>query len=223
MIRTATTYAQYGIDRCAVSGVRLRRLAAAGHPAVHRIARISLKYRTSGKSALRLSEVGFGTGDNAGVVVHGSSQEQLGIVQRALELGVNLFDTSAAYGRGAAEVNLGRMLQDLGARDALVMTKAFIPPSDVGRIAEKGTESLEDSLSRLRRSHVDVLLLHNPVRRNPDPAGDNPLITNPQVSTVLGGFSEVAQLEEAASASDAGPLSPADAAAVAAVHARGFS
>jgi len=133
-----------------------------------------MRYRQVGKDGLRLSEIAFGTGDNAGTMVHGSSAEQLELVEYALEQGINLFDTSAAYGKGAAEVNLGRVLADLGARDVHVTTKAFIPPSDFGRIGEKVTESLEDSLFRLRRDHVDILLLHNPIRAAPNP--ENPLI-----------------------------------------------
>jgi aryl-alcohol dehydrogenase-like predicted oxidoreductase len=116
-------------------------------------------------------------------MVHGSSADQIAIVEKALSLGVNVFDTSAAYGKGAAEVNLGRVLKDIGAREAIVMTKALVPPSDLTRIAEKVAESLDDSLIRLRRSHVDVLLLHNPVRVRPNP--DNPLITALSASDVL--------------------------------------
>jgi aryl-alcohol dehydrogenase-like predicted oxidoreductase len=142
-----------------------------------------VRYRSFGKLPLRVSEVSFGTGDNAGVMVHGTSKEQIAIIESALSLGVNLFDTSAAYGKGAAEVNLGRVLKDIGAHDALVMTKAFIPPGDIGRIGERVGESIDDSLFRLRRSHVDVLLLHNPIRSQPNP--DNPLITALTTEQVL--------------------------------------
>ena len=133
-----------------------------------------MRYRKVGKDPIEVSEISFGTGDNAGAMVHGSSNEQLALVGYALEQGINLFDTSAAYGRGAAEVNLGRVLADLGARDVYVATKAFIPPNDFVRIGEKVTESLDDSLFRLRRDCVDILLLHNPIRSKPNP--ENPLI-----------------------------------------------
>lgn len=133
-----------------------------------------MRYRTIGKDPLTLSEIAFGTGDNAGTMVHGSSKQQIDLVAHALEQGINLFDTSAAYGKGAAEVNLGRVLADLGAKDAHVTTKAFIPQHDFSRIGEKITESLNDSLFRLRRDCVDILLLHNPIRSKPNP--ENPLI-----------------------------------------------
>lgn len=134
-----------------------------------------MRYRKIGKDPLNVSEIAFGTGDNAGTMVHGSSKEQIALVEHALESGINLFDTSAAYGKGAAEVNIGRVLADLGAKDAYITTKAFIPPNDFSRIGEKVTESLEDSLFRLRRDCVDILLLHNPIRSQRNP--ENPLIT----------------------------------------------
>lgn len=133
-----------------------------------------MRYRSIGKDPLHLSEIAFGTGDNAGTMIHGSSRDQIALVEHALQKGINLFDTSAAYGRGAAEVNIGRVLADLGARDAHVTTKAFISPRDFNRIGEKVTESLEDSLFRLRRDSVDLLLLHNPIRHAINP--ENPLI-----------------------------------------------
>jgi aryl-alcohol dehydrogenase-like predicted oxidoreductase len=133
-----------------------------------------VRYRKIAKDSIEISELSFGTGDNAGAMIHGSSRQQIELVAYALEKGINFFDTSAAYGRGAAEVNLGRVLADLGARNAMVSTKAFIPPTAFTRIGEKVTESLEDSLFRLRRDCVDVLLLHNPIRARPNP--ENPLI-----------------------------------------------
>lgn len=133
-----------------------------------------MRYRSVGKDPIAVSEISFGTGDNAGAMVHGSSAEQLALVEHAIAAGINLFDTSAAYGRGAAEVNLGRVLVDLGAREVHVATKAFIPPGDFSRIGARVTESLEDSLFRLRRECVDILLLHNPIRARPNP--ENPLI-----------------------------------------------
>jgi aryl-alcohol dehydrogenase-like predicted oxidoreductase len=135
-----------------------------------------MRYRTLGKWPMTISEIAFGTGDNAGVMVHGSSKQQLDLIGKALALGINLFDTSAAYGRGAAEVNLGRVLSDLDAKDALVSTKAIILPHERNRIGEKIRDSVEDSLFRLRRDRVDVLLLHNPMRARPNP--QNPLITS---------------------------------------------
>ncbi|HXZ21376.1 MAG TPA: aldo/keto reductase [Pseudolabrys sp.] len=58
---------------------------------------------------LRLSEIGFGCGGNAGLMVRGSHDEQQRVIERALELGIDHFDTAPDYGDGAAERNLGRI------------------------------------------------------------------------------------------------------------------
>ena len=127
-----------------------------------------MQYRTVGTSALKVSEIALGTGDNAGAMVYGSAKEQLALVAAALEAGVNLFDTSPDYGKGLGEANLGRTLKELGARDALIVTKVEIMPEDLGRIGARVLESVNDSLLRLQRDHVDVVMLHNPVREARD-------------------------------------------------------
>ncbi|HXP92787.1 MAG TPA: aldo/keto reductase [Candidatus Binatia bacterium] len=122
-----------------------------------------MKYRPLGKTRLQLSEISFGTGDNAGLMVLGSPEEQRGAVARALELGINYFDTSPDYGKGAAETNLGRILRELRA-DAVVSTKVEIMPDTIEDIERAITQSLDGSLRRLQRDYVDVLMIHNPPR-----------------------------------------------------------
>jgi aryl-alcohol dehydrogenase-like predicted oxidoreductase len=122
-----------------------------------------MKYRALGKTRLQISEISFGTGDNAGLMVLGSPQEQRKAVARALELGINYFDTSPDYGKGAAETNLGKILAELRA-DVLVSTKVEIMPETIDDIEGAIARSLEGSLRRLRRDYVDFLLIHNPPR-----------------------------------------------------------
>ena len=78
-----------------------------------------MKYRPLGSSGLELSEIAFGTGDNAGGIVYGAARHQHAMVARALELGINTFDCSPDYGKGLGEANLGRVLKELrrSARD----------------------------------------------------------------------------------------------------------
>lgn len=127
-----------------------------------------MKYRRLGRSGLELSEVAFGTGDNAGGIVYGTPAHQRALVERALELGVTTFDCSPDYGKGLGEANLGRVLKELGA-DPIVITKVEIMPEDFGRMGERVRESLRDSLLRLGRDHVDVFMLHNPIRHTREP------------------------------------------------------
>jgi L-galactose dehydrogenase/L-glyceraldehyde 3-phosphate reductase len=96
-------------------------------------------------------------------MVRGDHADQEGTVARALAAGVNYFDTAVQYGDGESEKNLGRILQTLKPANAVVGTKVRIPPDAYGRIADTVTTSLEQSLARLRRDHVDIFHLHNPI------------------------------------------------------------
>lgn len=132
-----------------------------------------MQYRKIGTSGVAMSAVAFGTGDTAGVLVQGEPHEQRAVVAKALESGITTFDTSPDYGKGLAEVNLGRVLKDVGAPEVEVMTKVEIMPEHLDihldNIAGRVVESVEDSLTRMRRDHVDMVVLHNPCRtqRNP--------------------------------------------------------
>ena len=126
-----------------------------------------LERRPIGRSGIQASVLGFGTGDNAGLMVLASQAEQHRAVQEAIDAGVNYFETSPDYGRGLAEQNLGRAL---GARrqDVLITTKVEFMPADRHRLAQKVVESIDDSLRRLRTDYVDILMIHNPPCRNND-------------------------------------------------------
>jgi L-glyceraldehyde 3-phosphate reductase len=127
-----------------------------------------MKFRPLGNTGFQVSEIAFGSGDNAGLMVKGSPQEQTAAVKRALELGVNYFDTAPAYGKGVAETNLGRILNELRS-DAWIATKVEVMANDLDDIEAKIGRSLERSLARLGRKSVEVLMIHNPPRlaRNP--------------------------------------------------------
>jgi aryl-alcohol dehydrogenase-like predicted oxidoreductase len=121
---------------------------------------------------LEVPEIALGTGDTAGGLVYGTPRQQLELVEHALRLGVNLFDCSPDYGKGLGEANLGRVLKEIGATDAKIITKLEIMPEDfsTGRVGDKIKQSVNDSLLRLQRHDVDVIMLHNPVRLIRDPS-----------------------------------------------------
>ena len=64
-----------------------------------------MKYRPMGNTGMMVSEIAFGTGDNAGVLIRGSEEEQRRCFERALEAGINYWDTSPDYGD---HVEIGR-------------------------------------------------------------------------------------------------------------------
>ncbi|HJU16422.1 MAG TPA: aldo/keto reductase [Stellaceae bacterium] len=119
-----------------------------------------MEKRVFGKSGLHLSVLGFGCGAVGGLMVKGDPADQERAVARALELGINYFDTAAMYGNGLSERNLGRVLKTLKP-DVVVGTKTRIPDAERGRIGAAVAASLEASLGRLQRDHVDLFQLHN--------------------------------------------------------------
>ena len=121
-----------------------------------------MNYRRLGRTGLRVSEIGFGCGSVGGLLVRGDAPEQTRAVSRAIQLGINYFDTAPSYGDGNSETNLGRVLRELQA-DVFVGSKVRLSSSDLGDVAGAVRRSLINSLSRLQRDYVDLLQLHNAV------------------------------------------------------------
>jgi L-glyceraldehyde 3-phosphate reductase len=128
-----------------------------------------MRYRRIGRSDVEVSEVGFGCGDTAGIMIRAEPAEQRRAVARAVELGVTYFDTGPSYGKGASEANLGRVLKELGVRP-LIATKVDVMPHQLDDLAAAIVRNTERSLARLGVDYVDVLQVHNAptnVRRPP--------------------------------------------------------
>src|SRR5262249_22952662 len=79
-------------------------------------------------------------------------------------LGINFFDTAPSYGDGVSEEHLGQALETLRPQ-CIVATKVRLGPGGLADPATAVARSLETSLRRLRRDRVDLLQLHDPVRR----------------------------------------------------------
>ena len=119
-----------------------------------------MEQRILGRTGLTISALGFGCGNVGGLMVRGTPAERERAVARAVELGINYFDTAPLYGDGESELNLGKVLKALRP-DVVVGTKFRIAPDDRGRIGAAVAESLEASLRRLQAERVDLLQLHN--------------------------------------------------------------
>ncbi len=122
-----------------------------------------MEMRVFGRSGMQVSLLGFGCGGVGGLMVRGAPADQDKAVARALEVGVNYFDTAVQYGNGQSETNLGRVLRTLQPANAIVGTKVRLPAADFSRIRSAVAESLEASLWRLRRERVDIFHLHNAI------------------------------------------------------------
>ena len=121
-----------------------------------------MDYRPLGSTGLNVSEIGFGCGNVGGLMIRGEHSDQVKAVARAMELGINYFDTASSYGDGQSETNLGRVLRELSA-DVYVGTKFRVTTHEPGRIKGNIITSVEESLTRLQREQVDLIQMHNHV------------------------------------------------------------
>lgn len=127
-----------------------------------------MQYVNLGKSDLNVSRLCLG------MMSYGDPQwrdwvldEDAGrpFVKRALELGINFFDTADMYSRGVSEEITGRALKDFARRDQVVIaTKVFYPMGDrpeQGGLSRKHiTQGVEDSLRRLGTDTIDLYQIH---------------------------------------------------------------
>jgi aryl-alcohol dehydrogenase-like predicted oxidoreductase len=119
-----------------------------------------MERRTLGRTGLEVYPLGFGCGAVGGLMTRGAARDQERAVARALELGINYFDTAPIYGDGESEKNLGRVWKALRP-SAYVGTKVRLAPDERGKIAAAVPAALEASLKRLQMERVDLLQLHN--------------------------------------------------------------
>ncbi|MEM0368758.1 MAG: aldo/keto reductase [Desulfurococcaceae archaeon] len=119
-----------------------------------------MEYTNLGWTDLKISRIGLGTwqfSETWGVVNYESAKA---VIAKAIESGINFFDTAMVYGRGLSEEFLGKALKELGVpRDNVVIaTKIpgeFLNPDDVFRAVDK-------SLRRLGVNSIDLLQIHWP-------------------------------------------------------------
>ena len=97
-----------------------------------------MQLRVFGRTGMQLSVLGFGCGAVGGLMVRGDAADQERTIARAIDAGVNYFDTAVLYGDGESERNLGRVLQKLKPANVVVGTKVRLPPGELGRIDDAG-------------------------------------------------------------------------------------
>ena len=92
-------------------------------------------------------------------------------IKRALEHGINFFDTANMYSRGVSEQVVGRALKDFAKRDEVVIaTKVFYPVDDEqgqGLSRQQIMRAIDESLRRLGVDHVDLYQIHRFDDRTP--------------------------------------------------------
>ena len=118
-----------------------------------------MEYTTLGKTGLRVSVAGLGCGgfSQLGLAQGKSESDAIAIVRHALDLGVNLFDTAAAYG---TEEVLGTAIKSVRREEVVICTKAPFSFSNAHSTPEGIVASLDKSLRRLDTDYIDVYQLH---------------------------------------------------------------
>jgi len=121
-----------------------------------------MRYRTFGRTGLQVSELVFGGGWVGGVLIHQDDATKLSTLRRAMEAGINWIDTAPSYGKTQSEQALGWLLKEIDTKPYL-STKVLLDTARLDDIQGQVERSMHESLQRLGRGSVDVLLLHNPI------------------------------------------------------------
>jgi len=126
-----------------------------------------MEYRPFGKTGIQISAIGIGCWEIGGGYGSIEETEFIKAVNRALDLGINSFDTAEAYGFGASERSLAKALG--GRRKEAVITTKFgvgYPESKQTNYRDSSRKrlmaSIEKSLANLNTDHVDVYMVHWP-------------------------------------------------------------
>ena len=127
-----------------------------------------MEYVNLGPTGVKVSRICLGT------MTYGSKrwrewvleeEESRPFLKRALELGINFFDTADMYSVGVSEEIVGRALKDFASRDRVVIaTKVFNPmgddPNQKGLSRKHIMHAIDDSLRRLGTDYVDLYQIH---------------------------------------------------------------
>ena len=126
----------------------------------------AMEYRELGRTGYKVSTIGFGAWAIGGTWGHVEDSESLAALHRALELGVNFFDTADVYGDGRSERLIARLRRESG-QPFYVATKAGrrLPKQIAeGYSKENLLEWVGRSLKNLETDTLDLLQLHCPPR-----------------------------------------------------------
>jgi aryl-alcohol dehydrogenase-like predicted oxidoreductase len=118
-----------------------------------------MQYTTLGKTGLRVSVAGLGTGgfSRLGLKSGKTEEESARLIHEAVALGVNFIDTAPPYGTEGA---VGRALKSIARDQVVIATKAFIHRNDEWSPPERVIASLDNSLRVMGTDYIDVFNLH---------------------------------------------------------------
>jgi 1-deoxyxylulose-5-phosphate synthase len=130
----------------------------------------TMEYTRLGSTGMKVSRIclgcmGFG---DASRWIHKwvlSESDSRPVIQRALELGINFFDTANVYSLGASEEILGRALKDFAKRDEVIIAtkvhgRMYDGPNGAGLSRKAILSEIDNSLQRLGTDYVDLYQIH---------------------------------------------------------------
>jgi D-threo-aldose 1-dehydrogenase len=135
-----------------------------------------------GKTSLRVTRLGLGGAPLGGLFEDVETGEAIATIRRAIELGINFFDTAPLYGHGKSEMRMGGALRGIPSDSRVLATKVgrVLDPVEPGSLAkdefdnpapfkpvfdfsyEGVMRSFNESLRRLALDRVDILHIHDP-------------------------------------------------------------
>src|ERR1041385_1480135 len=128
-----------------------------------------MEYRMLGRSGVLVSPLCLGTMNFGGST---DEEDSFAIMHKAVEGGINFFDTANVYTKGESERIIGKFLKDNHLREQIVLaTKVFGRvgdlPNEAGGTRYHIIKACEDSLQRLQTDHIDLYQLHRPPLTHP--------------------------------------------------------
>ncbi|HEX5484183.1 MAG TPA: aldo/keto reductase [Terriglobia bacterium] len=135
-----------------------------------------------GKTGLQVPRMGMGSAPLGGLFQDVPESRATATVKRALDLGINFFDTAPLYGHGKSETYLGKALSDVQRSSYVLATKVgrLLVPTDPSQLEKREFDnplpfkpvfdfsydavmrSYEESLKRLNLDRIDILHIHDP-------------------------------------------------------------
>ncbi|MGB3693012.1 MAG: aldo/keto reductase [Spirulinaceae cyanobacterium] len=126
---------------------------------VAQINQTTMEYTTLGRTGLRVSVMGLGTGGSSKIGQNtGKSQaESIALVRSAFDFGINFFDTAEGYN---TEPIIGKVLKQIKREDVVLSTKKKMRPQGDLITGTELVKGLEKSLRKLKTDYVDIYNLH---------------------------------------------------------------
>lgn len=121
-----------------------------------------MRYRHLGNSGLEVSEIGLGTNNFGGRM---DAARSAAVVDRAVDLGINMIDTANIYSKGLSEEYIGKAIK--GKRERVLLATKFgmkwaDGPHGMGGSRKHIVDALNGSLTRLATDYVDLYQMHSP-------------------------------------------------------------